>query len=106
MTKHLTGTRGEWLARLELLQAEKALTRSSDELARPSVIAAGHPAQSASLRSERIKNAPTGATSVDNGFRYLVRARGAVRAVELPFTQFGRFHACTEVGKTGAIPAR
>jgi predicted dithiol-disulfide oxidoreductase (DUF899 family) len=35
MTSHKTGTREEWLAaRLELLQAEKALTRRSDELAR------------------------------------------------------------------------
>jgi predicted dithiol-disulfide oxidoreductase (DUF899 family) len=35
MTKHLTGTRKEWLAaRLELLAAEKELTRRSDELAR------------------------------------------------------------------------
>jgi predicted dithiol-disulfide oxidoreductase (DUF899 family) len=35
MTDHKTGTRGEWLAaRLELLEAEKALTRRSDELAR------------------------------------------------------------------------
>jgi predicted dithiol-disulfide oxidoreductase (DUF899 family) len=35
MTKHRTGTREEWLAaRLELLEAEKALTRRSDELAR------------------------------------------------------------------------
>jgi predicted dithiol-disulfide oxidoreductase (DUF899 family) len=35
MTKHLTGTRDEWLAaRLELLKAEKELTRRSDELAR------------------------------------------------------------------------
>jgi predicted dithiol-disulfide oxidoreductase (DUF899 family) len=35
MTTHLTGTRDEWLsARLELLEAEKALTRQSDELAR------------------------------------------------------------------------
>jgi predicted dithiol-disulfide oxidoreductase (DUF899 family) len=35
MTKHLTGTRNEWLAaRLELLEAEKELTRRSDELAR------------------------------------------------------------------------
>src|SRR5918996_446757 len=35
MTKHVTGTRQEWLAaRLELLQAEKELTRQSDELAR------------------------------------------------------------------------
>jgi len=35
MTKHLTGTREEWLAaRLELLEAEKELTRRSDELAR------------------------------------------------------------------------
>src|SRR3569623_2103072 len=34
MTKHKTGTRGEWLAaRLELLEAEKKLTRRSDELA-------------------------------------------------------------------------
>jgi len=34
MTKHITGTREEWLAaRLELLEAEKALTRRSDELA-------------------------------------------------------------------------
>jgi predicted dithiol-disulfide oxidoreductase (DUF899 family) len=33
MTKHLTGTRNEWLAaRLELLEAEKELTRRSDEL--------------------------------------------------------------------------
>src|ERR1022692_4548441 len=35
MTDHRTGTREEWLAaRLELLEAEKALTRQSDELAR------------------------------------------------------------------------
>src|SRR6202795_3664753 len=35
MTKHMTGTRKAWLAaRLELLKAEKALTRRSDELAR------------------------------------------------------------------------
>jgi predicted dithiol-disulfide oxidoreductase (DUF899 family) len=35
MTKHLTGTRTEWLAaRLDLLEAEKELTRRSDELAK------------------------------------------------------------------------
>jgi predicted dithiol-disulfide oxidoreductase (DUF899 family) len=35
MTKHMIGTREEWLAaRLELLKAEKDLTRRSDELAR------------------------------------------------------------------------
>ena len=35
MTDHKIGTREEWLAaRLELLEAEKALTRQSDELAR------------------------------------------------------------------------
>src|SRR5438067_2022941 len=35
MTKHVTGTREQWLAaRLELLKAEKDLTRRSDELAR------------------------------------------------------------------------
>src|SRR5260370_38351905 len=35
MTYHKTGTREEWLAaRLELLEAEKALTQRSDELAR------------------------------------------------------------------------
>jgi predicted dithiol-disulfide oxidoreductase (DUF899 family) len=35
MTNHATGTREEWLAaRLDLLEAEKALTRRSDELAR------------------------------------------------------------------------
>ena len=35
MTKHLTGTREEWLAaRLELLKAEKELTQRSDEVAR------------------------------------------------------------------------
>ncbi len=35
MTKHRTGTRSEWLAeRLRLLEAEKELTRQSDELAR------------------------------------------------------------------------
>ena len=35
MTKHMTGTREEWLAaRLELLKAEKELTRRSDELER------------------------------------------------------------------------
>jgi predicted dithiol-disulfide oxidoreductase (DUF899 family) len=35
MTKHRTGTRKDWLAaRLELLEAEKELTRRSDELAR------------------------------------------------------------------------
>jgi predicted dithiol-disulfide oxidoreductase (DUF899 family) len=34
-TKHMTGTRKEWLAaRLELLEAEKELTRRSDDLAR------------------------------------------------------------------------
>jgi predicted dithiol-disulfide oxidoreductase (DUF899 family) len=35
MVDHKTGTREEWLAaQLELLEAEKALTRRSDELAR------------------------------------------------------------------------
>ena len=35
MTKHMTGTREEWLAaRRELLEAEKELTRRSDEVAR------------------------------------------------------------------------
>jgi predicted dithiol-disulfide oxidoreductase (DUF899 family) len=35
MTKHTTGTREQWLAaRLDLLEAEKELTRSNDELAR------------------------------------------------------------------------
>jgi predicted dithiol-disulfide oxidoreductase (DUF899 family) len=35
MTKHITGTREAWLAaRLELLEAEKELTRHSDEVAR------------------------------------------------------------------------
>jgi predicted dithiol-disulfide oxidoreductase (DUF899 family) len=35
MTKHITGTRDEWLAaRLELLEAEKELTRRGDEVAR------------------------------------------------------------------------
>jgi predicted dithiol-disulfide oxidoreductase (DUF899 family) len=35
MTKHITGTREEWMAaRLELLEAEKDATRHSDELAR------------------------------------------------------------------------
>src|SRR6202007_1246242 len=35
MTKHMIGTRSEWLAaRLELLEAEKELTRRSDGLAR------------------------------------------------------------------------
>jgi predicted dithiol-disulfide oxidoreductase (DUF899 family) len=35
MTTHISGTREEWLAaRLELLKAEKALTRKSDELTR------------------------------------------------------------------------
>ncbi len=35
MTKHITGTRDEWLAaRLELLDAEKDLTRRADELAK------------------------------------------------------------------------
>jgi predicted dithiol-disulfide oxidoreductase (DUF899 family) len=35
MTRHMTGTRKEWLTvRLELLEAEKELTRRSDELAR------------------------------------------------------------------------
>src|SRR5438093_5495483 len=35
MTKHMTGTRKEWVAaRVELLKAEKELTRRSDELAR------------------------------------------------------------------------
>jgi predicted dithiol-disulfide oxidoreductase (DUF899 family) len=35
MTKHITGTRQEWLAaRIELLKAEKELTRRSDEVAR------------------------------------------------------------------------
>src|ERR687888_121823 len=35
MTQHATGTREEWLAaRLQLLEAEKELTRRGDELAR------------------------------------------------------------------------
>jgi predicted dithiol-disulfide oxidoreductase (DUF899 family) len=35
MTKHMTGTREEWLAaRFELLEAEEDLRRRSDELAR------------------------------------------------------------------------
>jgi predicted dithiol-disulfide oxidoreductase (DUF899 family) len=35
MASHATGPREEWLAtRLELLEAEKDLTRQSDELAR------------------------------------------------------------------------
>ena len=35
MTKHMTGTRKEWLAaRLKLLEAEKEVTRRGDELAR------------------------------------------------------------------------
>src|SRR5580704_12742714 len=35
MTTHMTGTREEWLAaRIDLLEAEKELTRRSDELAR------------------------------------------------------------------------
>src|SRR4029078_3899239 len=35
MTRHDTGTRGQWLAaRLELLEAEKDLTRRGDEVAR------------------------------------------------------------------------
>ena len=35
MTKHMTGTREEWLAaRIDLLKAEKELTRRGDELAR------------------------------------------------------------------------
>src|SRR4051794_24339320 len=35
MTKHITGTREEWLAaRLALLETEKELTRRGDELAR------------------------------------------------------------------------
>src|SRR2546428_6959141 len=35
MTTHMTGTRKDWLAaRIELLKAEKDLTRRSDELAR------------------------------------------------------------------------
>jgi predicted dithiol-disulfide oxidoreductase (DUF899 family) len=35
MTKHKIGTREEWqTARLDLLEAEKELTRRSDELAR------------------------------------------------------------------------
>jgi predicted dithiol-disulfide oxidoreductase (DUF899 family) len=35
MTTHTTGTRKEWLAaRLDLLEAEKELTRRGDELAR------------------------------------------------------------------------
>ena len=35
MSAHTVGTREEWLAaRLELLEAEKALTRRSDEVAR------------------------------------------------------------------------
>ena len=34
-TTHITGTREEWLAaRLDLLEAEKELTRRGDELAR------------------------------------------------------------------------
>ncbi len=44
MAKHKTGTRKEWLTeRLELLQAEKELTRRSDELAQASAGAAVGP---------------------------------------------------------------
>ena len=35
MTTHMTGTREEWLAaRLDLIEAEKEVTRRGDELAR------------------------------------------------------------------------
>ncbi len=41
MTTHMTGTRQEWLAaRLELLEAEKELTRRSDELAAGAAVGA------------------------------------------------------------------
>jgi predicted dithiol-disulfide oxidoreductase (DUF899 family) len=43
MTAHKTGTREDWLAaRLELLEAEKALTRRSDELALCTSFPPGH----------------------------------------------------------------
>jgi predicted dithiol-disulfide oxidoreductase (DUF899 family) len=39
MKNHKTGTRKEWLAaRVELLKAEKELTRRSDELVKGSVL--------------------------------------------------------------------
>ena len=52
MTTHMTGTREEWLAaRLDLLKAEKELTRRSDELARTAAGAAVGPGrQGVSLR--------------------------------------------------------
>jgi predicted dithiol-disulfide oxidoreductase (DUF899 family) len=35
MTQHMTGTREEWLAaRMDLLEAEKELTRRGDEVAK------------------------------------------------------------------------
>ena len=34
MTTHMTGTREKWIARLELLKAEKEFTRRSAELVR------------------------------------------------------------------------
>jgi predicted dithiol-disulfide oxidoreductase (DUF899 family) len=51
MTKHLTGTRKEWLAaRLELLEAEKELTRRSDELVQRRQAALGADRQGAPIR--------------------------------------------------------
>ena len=52
MTKHITGTRKEWLAaRLELLEAEKELTRRSDELARRATLYVSRSCASSSLFS-------------------------------------------------------
>ena len=54
MTKHMTGTRKEWLAaRLKLLEAEKELTRRSDELARRIGYASQRRRPSQSWRSRR-----------------------------------------------------
>jgi predicted dithiol-disulfide oxidoreductase (DUF899 family) len=51
MTDHKTGTREEWLAaRLELLAAEKELTRRSDELATTAGAALGSDRQGVPIR--------------------------------------------------------
>jgi hypothetical protein len=60
MTDHKTGTREEWLAaRLELLEAEKALTRRGDEVARQrQELALGSHRQGVPLRDRRRHSVP------------------------------------------------
>src|SRR4030095_3372918 len=67
MTKHTTGTRKEWLAaRLQLLEAEKELTRRSDELERRRAEAAG----GWSDREERIESDAGPWVGIEREYRF------------------------------------